>query len=310
MDQHELISILKDLALELGRTPSRAQFEVHVKGGRYRCIQLFGTYSALLTAAGLAPNVERRITNQVFEQPIEKVLEKYEPHHSTIPEIYPKAEIISDIHFPFPNVALIEKFYKRVELKQPDHVILNGDAWDMFSHSKFPRSHNIFTPREEQNLSRKMEEEFWKEIQKRAPKAKCHRLPGNHDLRPLKRILESYPAAEDWIEKMLHELWTYDGVKTIFDHREELILGNVMFHHGYRSKLGDHRDYVLYNIVVGHTHLAGIVYRHLIDRTIWEMNCGFAGDPQAKGLTYTPQRLTNWTPSFSEIDEAGPRVIM
>lgn len=313
MDEHGLVVAIKELALELGVTPCRDQFIRHVKNGRKHVENLFGQYSKLVEAAGLAPNSSnKRITSEIFNRPIEKFLDEYnrdlEPQRENQP--YPRGAYISDIHFPFCNQRVLDKFYRHIEKEKPDYVVLVGDAWDMYSHSRFPRSHNIFTPREEQELSRKKNEEMWVEVKKAHSFAKCYQMLGNHDVRPLKRILESYPAAEDWVEKMLRELFSFPGVETIHDQRQELILGNIVIHHGYRSKLGDHRDYTLQNSIVGHTHLAGVVYRQLRGEVIFEMNCGLAGDPLSKGLSYTPQKITHWTSSFSMTDLDGPRVIL
>lgn len=318
LTSHDLVVALKELAAELGVTPTRSQFEGHVKGGKYQLEKHFRTYSALCESAGLAPARAQKVTNAVFEKSVTKHLEEYTPQeymaqNKSLPPAnapYPKTNTISDIHWPFCNDRVIEKFLSRIETVQPEHVIINGDAWDMYSHAKFPRSHNLFTPREEQACARKLNEEFWREVRKRCPNAKLYQTMGNHDVRPLKRTLETYPAIEDWVAKILEELFTFDGVQTIFDYRQELLIGNVLWHHGYRSKIGDHRDYVLYNIIVGHTHLAGVSYRQVHGQTLFEMNCGLAGDPHAKGLTYTPQKMTHWTPAFSETDPSGPRVIL
>lgn len=311
--KHDLIQAVKSLAIELGRTPTRTEFASRVPKVEYRLRTEFKTYTALLIAAGLDTYVDRRagrkIGNSIFEKDIVSHLEQYQPRESVERVPYPTILSISDIHWPFPNQKVIEAFIKYAHLKKPKYIILNGDAWDMYSHSKFPRSHNIFTPREEQSLARKMNEEFWKAVKNASPNSECIQMLGNHDIRPLRRVLESYPAAEDWIEKILHELFTFDGVKTIFDPREELILGDIAIFHGYRSQLGSHRDYTLMNTVNGHTHHGGVVYRRLRGQTLWELNSGFAGDPESKGLSYTPQKITTQTPGFGEVDEMGPRFI-
>lgn len=300
--------------MELGRTPTRQEFEDRVKGGNYRLRQL-GGYSVLIQAAGLDPTPaggqpKKRITNKVFERDIHDVLDQYEPREPLKNEPWPRIAVISDIHWPFHSQRVLDAFYAFCKKHQPEIVILNGDAWDMYAHSKYPRSFNTYSPRDEQELSRKANEEFWKRIQADCPKAKCYQMLGNHDIRPLKRVLEAYPAAEDWVEQMLQQLFTFDGVTTIFDSRQELMLpGNIMVHHGYRSKLGDHSTYTLYNCIIGHTHLGGAVFRQMRGQVRFELNSGVAGDPEAKALSYSPQKITHWTPGFGWVDEYGPRFI-
>jgi predicted phosphodiesterase len=313
-----LILAVQDFAVKNGRAPIRAELGSLIKGAEYKLRGTFKTFNVLLQAAGLETYDERRgrkIDSSVFERDIGIHLEKYSPRlapvtKALLPPTLPSLRTISDIHWPFVNDAVVSAFVSDVERSQPEWVILNGDAWDMYSHTKFPRSHNVFTPREEHEAARRLNAEFWAEVIRVAPKAKCVQMLGNHDIRPLKRVLESYPAAEDWIERMLQEAFTFDGVRTIHDYREELIINDaVMVFHGYRSQLGSHRDYTLFNTINGHTHVGGTVFRRIRGQTLWELNSGFAGDPESKGLSYTPQKTTNWTPGYGAVDELGPRFI-
>jgi predicted phosphodiesterase len=316
--QHELIKAVKELALELGRTPTRGEFEAQVRGGAYRTRQLFKNYSALLLAAGLDTYDDRRSVNKpkkidgsVFNKSLEAHLEQYKPKEYVEQGDYPSYAIISDIHWPFESQRVINKFYLYVAETQPEFVIINGDAWDMYSHSKYPRSHNIFTPREEMRLAREGNEKFWAEIRRIAPNAKCIQMMGNHDVRPLRRILEVYPMAEDWMEEKLKDLFTFEGVHTIMDPREEFFIReDIAVFHGYMSKLGGHRDFTLISCNTGHTHKGGTVFRTVADgRQIFEANSGVAGDPYSKGLAYTSQKLHNMTPGFIGSDKWGPRFV-
>lgn len=56
---HELISTVKEMSSELGRTPTRSEFENQVKGGHYKLYK-FGSFTALLQAAGLDTYNSRR----------------------------------------------------------------------------------------------------------------------------------------------------------------------------------------------------------------------------------------------------------
>ncbi len=313
MDQHKLISAVRDLAIELGRTPTRAEFEAKVRGGKYQLGKLFGDqFTILLQAAELEPseNSRVRITNAVFQRDIKSVIESHKPRpREEIPDRKSMA-IISDIHWPFHSQRVIDRFFRYVDDNKPDVVIIDGDAMDMYSHAKFPRSHNVFTPKDEEILARKLNEDFWLEIKRLSPKSECIQMLGNHDVRPLKRTIEAQPSIEHWVEKIMGELFSFAGVRTVMDPREEIFIGDVMIHHGHLSRLGAHRDHALYNVIVGHTHKAGIVYRNIRGKTLFEMNCGYAGDPESKGLSYTPQKITGWTPGFGAVDDDGARVVI
>lgn len=316
---HDLISALKDLALELGHTPTRREFVKAIRGGEYQMTKAFGCYTVMLRAAGLDPldgkksvgqDKPRRIDNSIFERDIEKHLEEYKPRPYSPPVYGATLAIISDIHWPFHCQRVIDAFYRYVEENKPDYVIINGDAWDMYSHSKYPRSHNIFTPREEERLSREGNEKFWKEVQKRSPGSKCVQMMGNHDIRPMKKVLEAYPEAEDWVKERLSKMFSFEGVQTIMDPREELRIDEKTFvFHGNRVQLGAHRDYTLMSCHIGHTHKGGTVFKQLRGEVIYEANSGVAGDPESKGLSYTAQKIHDMTPGFGARDRYGPRFI-
>lgn len=317
MDEHQLVVAVKNLALELGRTPTRREFESSVRGGAYQLTK-FGSYTVLLQAAGLESNLPckpKKIDNSVFVRDIERHLEDYRAKEDAKPVPAPQEKLVrglfcGDIHFPFSNDKLIEKAVRFAEKEQPSIIVQGGDLYDFLSHGRFARSHNTFTPRQEQELARKKAETFWAEMRKACPDARLVQLWGNHDARPLRKILEVYPEAEDWVGEMVRKMMTFDGVETVEDYRQELFLpGNVMVHHGYLSQLGRHRDYTQMNAIVHHTHTGGVVFRKIRGQTLWELNAGYMADPHAKGLTYTPQRITHWTEGFGWTDEYGARFI-
>lgn len=307
---HEMVSDLLRVASELGKTPTAYEYYSAGQFSERQIINAFKNYIPFCAAAGLKPNKRKKIDNTVFERDLEQHLADYKPRPFSQPANLPTLAIISDIHWPFCNQRVIDKFYEYIAEFQPDFVILNGDAWDMYSHARFPRSHNVFTPREEQRMAREANVAFWAEVQKRTPNSKCYQMLGNHDIRPLKKVLIEYPEAEDWIADKLKELFTFEKVTTIHDPREELKIDeDTLVFHGYRSKLGDHRDFTLMNSHVGHTHHGGCVYRTVRGKVIYECNSGFAGDAEAKGLAYTPQKATTQTPGFSARDKWGARFI-
>lgn len=311
LDSHELVSDLKRVAIELGRTPKRDEYISQGRFTKHDIDKTFGGYAALIHAAGLdAPRVSaKKIDRTIFERDLESHLEAYNPLECAPFGPFKTMAVISDIHWPFANKAVLKKFIQYVATEKPEYVIIDGDAWDFYSHSKYPRSHNIFTPKQEEEISRRENELFWKEIKKAHPKAKCFQLLGNHDVRPMRRVLETYPEAEEWIQEKLTKLFSFDGVKTVMDSREELIVGDVLVFHGYLSKLGAHRDYTQMSTINGHTHKGGVVFKQIKGKVLFELNCGVAGDPHSKGLTYTPQRITIWTPGFGVVTKYGPQFI-
>lgn len=316
MDLNELRARLIDIASELGRAPTQPEFQERTGIGRQRIRTLCGNYTTLLKSAGLEASNAPKITNEIFVvRDIAQHIASHNPPTLLLASPYPKIMSISDIHWPFENQEVIDRFIAAVERNQPDFVVLNGDAFDMYSAAKFPRSHNIFIPKEEEALARQKNEEFWRRVKKACPTAQCFQMLGNHDVRPLKRVLEQVPSIEHWAQAYMRDLFSFDGVTTIHDDRQELKIGNVLILHGYRTKLGDHRDFTRTNCIVGHTHRGGVVFRNSYDpeknaqSVIWESNNGYAGNPYAKGLAYQPQKIHEWTWGWTEVDPRGPRFV-
>lgn len=266
-------------------------------------------YSELLEIAGLTPVRKEKVTNAVFRVDIERHLENYVPKQMPERKPWPKIAVLGDLHEPFGSERVKAAFISFCQKHQPEYVVQVGDALDMYSHSRFPKSHNVFTPEDEEIQGRKKLEELWTNVRRVCPNAKCVQLLGNHDVRPIKGVITHMPSIEHWAKKYLKDLLTFDGVETIIDPREEYVIADIAFLHGHLSKLGAHRDFMLMNAVRGHDHHGGAVFRKIHDRTLWELDAGFAGDIQSKGFTYTNQKMTTQTEGFGWIDEYGPRFI-
>lgn len=313
MDQHELVKLIKQAALDLGRTPSRDDFIKTIRNGRDTITKAFGTYAALLQAAGL-DSPRFKVSNELlFSKDISDVVSGY--HQSPkLPRVrmhegFETILAIGDAHFPFTNLDILTSIYQFAEIHKPKHIIQGGDLYDMFAQSKFPKSLNIYTPEEELELGRKMALEMWGTLRRICPQAKCYQLLGNHDVRPLKRVLEKAPEVEMFVKRGIVPYFEFDGVHTETDYRQELIIQDILFHHGHKSKLGEHLAFNLMNTVAFHTHRGGTFYRPFRDRILFEANAGYIGDEKSKALGHTPQKSTGWTGGFLWIDYYGPRFI-
>lgn len=313
-DLHEIVSLIKELNAEYGRPPLRMELES--AGASKWTIQTIG-FEKLMTAANLEPisradfyaHKREKITNEIFRKDIEQVISDYIPRIPLSNITFPKILCIGDTHFPFIHKPSLETLYKFAKENQPEYIIQMGDSVDFYSHSKFPRSHNEFTPQQEEQLAREMLAEMWKNLNEICPDSKKYQILGNHCVRPLKRVLESVPSVEHWLEKYLQDYFTFDGVETIFDMRSDLEIAGIVFTHGFLGSEGKHRDYYLKNVVIGHLHKGWVQYRRFHDRTYWELCAGFLGDPNAKGLTYTPSKASNYQLGFGYIDQYGPRFV-
>lgn len=215
---------------------------------------------------------------------------------------------VGDMHLPFEDEKALLKIYSLVDILKPERIVQIGDLYDHYSYSRFVKSSEV-RPYEELIDGREKAKAFWLEIRRRAPKAECIQILGNHCVRPLKRVGESIPEAEFLIVKSFKELYTFKKVITYLDPREVIVRDDIAFIHGWKSRLGDHMLELGLRTVCGHSHRGGVVYKKHLGKTLWELNCGFIADQKTKALSYTPSKITQWTLGCGFIDAHGPRFI-
>lgn len=214
--------------------------------------------------------------------------------------------ILGDIHFPYHNKKALNAAIEAIKKEKPTHIVQIGDLYDQYSFSRFTRK-NLETPEQELSKARSAGISLWSSLKRTG--ARCYQLLGNHDIRLIKRAEERLPEAQTLVKNSVYELYTFKGVKTIYDDREELVIGGITFMHGYRSKLGDHMRFNRTNTVVGHSHTGGVIFEQSVGKTIWELNAGYLADETAEPLRYRPQTTSKWTLGYGLVDEKGPRFI-
>lgn len=208
------------------------------------------------------------------------------------------------MHLPFHNKAAVRKVLAAIKQEKPSHVVQIGDLYDFYNFSRFSKK-NLLTSRKELKAARKAAVDFWQQVGRFAPCAKRYQILGNHDVRAVKRVADRVPELVEFVEDAFKPLFTFKGVETIYDTREELKIHEIIFMHGYRSGLGDHMRYNGAPTVCGHSHVGGVVFRQYRGRIIWELNAGYLADEGAEPLKYRPQRTSNWTLGYGVITK-GP----
>lgn len=316
--RHRLVAEVKEVAVQLGHTPSRDEFRKHSKIGEKAYRTEFGSYTILLQAAGLTKSIDGFNPNKIFCAPVPNP-EVYKPN-TIVCLSKPNKEkvlILGDTHFPWINVEALSAIYQYIERNTDISTVIQlGDLYDMYSWAKFPRSHLLFNPEEEISVGRKMAEEMWATIQRMLPHARCVQILGNHDIRPIKKCLELAPELEPFLQ--FKQFFSFEKVELIDDPRQPFELDGVFYMHGHLSGLGTHARKYLRSVVCGHTHRGGVVTIPMgvngsdgseSPRTIFECNAGYLGDPKSRPMGYTPTKINEWTPGFAVIDEWGPRFI-
>ena len=306
-----MINALLEMTHEIGRVPSRDEF-CAANYTKHHIDKTFGGFAPFLAAAGLSKIKSPKLKidhKTLFYQDIDQQIEGHEPDEIKPFKFKGKILVIGDTHFPFIHKVALERLYAFAEKMKPDHIVQVGDLLDLYAQSKFPRSQNFYSPEEEERLGIESAAEMWRKLKEICPKAKCFQLLGNHDVRPIKRVMESAPTLEHVVKAHYKNIMKFEGVTTIDDYRQELIIEDIVFHHGYRSKLGAHRDYTLTNFVCGHSHKGGVVFRRIRGETIWELNAGFMADASSKVLAYSSQKIHDQTLGWGWVDEWGPRFV-
>lgn len=234
---------------------------------------------------------------------------------------------IGDTHFCFQSKYAISQVLDVVEdrnkltteLRCGLDIFQVGDLYDCLSQSSFSRPHNFhMSAQQELDESEAAAREFWQAVRRRAPKARCYQILGNHCIRPRAFVAKRAPEALPLIEKKFKEIFTFPGVETIFDPRERLIVDDIWITHGHMNKLGDHVKAIngRHDVIHGHTHRAGVFWYATNNiqpqaDLRFELDVGFLGDPWEKVcFHFTKTTWTTWTITLGEVDNNRvPRVI-
>jgi len=192
---------------------------------------------------------------------------------------HPRVAVLGDVHAPFQDNETIKQFLRFVRTENVTHVIQMGDMYDFYAYSRFPGA-RLLTAADELKAGRKVASEFWTAVGNYAPGARRVQLVGNHDIRPAKRINDSFPELAEFFS--LEPILSFPGVHTHWDVQRPWGLDGVRYTHGAKSKVGQYVNYYKENYVCGHLHKAGTVYVQFDDVYAWEHNCGYAGDPRQK----------------------------
>lgn len=212
---------------------------------------------------------------------------------------------VGDIHYPFHCKRWERWVLEQIKAIQPAYVVQVGDLKDFFFASRYAKSLNLMTPKQEITEGQKLAEDFWGAVKVRAPKARRIQIKGNHDARIDKRLFEKAPELEDLIDLESH--LTFPGVETTHTEAQETFIGEVVLQHGH-MKFGAHALHNLAPTITGHSHRGGVALFQNRRGWFFELNAGCGADRDSPAFAYRNRRtLDGWTLGLGVIDELGPR---
>lgn len=218
---------------------------------------------------------------------------------------------LGDMHEPFVDKLALAKAIDAISRLQPTLVVQMGDLYDLFSFSRYARSLNYMTPKDEVTLARGRAAATWATIAKAAPKAVLKQLRGNHDIRVESLLKDKVPSlagllgVDDW--------YKFPGVVTHMDATAEVPLrinGRLIsLHHGFLSNPGSHMRHFETSTITGHSHRGHVLYETTRNGQRFDANAGYLAMPTANVFKYGESSKKNWTRGFLTVDASGPRFI-
>lgn len=215
--------------------------------------------------------------------------------------------VISDIHVPYHDEVALAATFDYFDRWKPDTILINGDFFDFYMISRFPKKKNRPTLKQELDLGKQL----LKHIVRRYPKAKIVYKLGNHDERYEAFLWDCCPeifeiASNAWRDVCgLNEL----GIEVV-DNQAIVMAGKLPILHGHElpkgiaSPVNPARGAFLrtsHPVLCGHFHQDS---KH--------SNRPMIGSPDAAWTTgclcdLTPEyaRINKWNHGFATV-EVGP----
>jgi len=206
--------------------------------------------------------------------------------------------VLGDTHFPFHDQIALSHALDIIKLLKPKYVVQVGDLYDLWSMSRFAKAQNQIgmTPAQELQEARQCAEQMWSIVQKYSKKSKCIQLAGNHDIRFKSALINGAPELFGTSLVDFEKPFKFKGVKTYFDHREEVVIDGITFMHFFYNNLSQHCRTNMMSSVGGHTHKGGTYFTRIKNvQPLFELNAGYLGRQDAEVFKFTKQKWTNWT---------------
>lgn len=203
--------------------------------------------------------------------------------------------VLPDIHFPYHHRRAINSVLEFCADHKPDRAVQLGDAYDFYRISSFPKTAgagmSIF---KEVNAGKF----FWASLL-----GSCGRvdyLPGNHEERFQKQILDANPALADHPAFNLKKLLLLPDEVHVHPYHHKLVVNNILITHGDELR-GTKAKFKAANVlanypnqhtVFGHLHIIDLAEKVVVNydkkRTYMSRCIGWLGDQNQEAFKYAP----------------------
>jgi hypothetical protein len=248
----EILQDLRRVHSELGKVPSRTEYNKHGKIPSLTIIEVFGSYHLMVKLSGLEYSAKgKRDKEQIRKEAFEHLKKEIEQKKSTIiepPKLYHRVLCIGDLHAPYNHEDAIQWLIALNRKYLFDKVIFIGDEIDLHSVSFHSHDPDLLSPGHELEAAIKILEPLYKEFPKAdvaesnhgsllLRKAKHFGLP----VRAIKSYQEILQSPKEW-------KWHYE-IKLQLSNGQRLLA-----HHSYGSNILLASQRRGENLISGHVH--------------------------------------------------------
>lgn len=304
---HEIIQDIERVRQELGRFPSRDEYQKHGKFAKRSIVEHFGSWTRMLLASGMQYSQKgKRDKQEIRKEAFDHLKKEIEEKRSIpkIPLISSKMLVLGDLHAPVHHPDAIDFIIELKRMFGPDLVCSVGDEIDLGAFSYHEKEPCMPSPGHELEQAIEALKPLYKEIPRMIiaesnhgslvhRKAKTAGLP-NRVLKSYREILEA-PIGWEWRFEI--QVQFSDGEKCIIHHS-----------YGSNALLAAQRRGV--STITGHTHTQqSISFWQNLDKTYFAMVTGCLVDETSMAMSYGKNNVGRPLLGCGIVENGQPKIV-
>jgi hypothetical protein len=278
----EILQDLRRVHQELGKVPSRTEYNKHGKIPSLTIIEVFGSYHLMLKLSGLEYSAKgKRDKEAIRKEVAEYIIKESAKIVPTPPPIVNRLLCISDMHKPWGHPDTNDFLFALDDVFKFDRILIGGDEADHSAMSFHDKSADMPSA----GYELKMAIEGLKPLYKRWPTVDV--LSSNHgDLYYRKGLHHGFPrhvlkSYQEVLEAPTGWQWKNEYVYQFSNGRKAIA------HHGYQSNTlaASHKRGM--SLIQFHFHTAmSIQYWKNLESLEWALQCGCLVDDTSLAMAY------------------------